>query len=631
MRRLVEALLARPAMGVALVAVVALVFSLLVVQAAWPPGFFVKYQQAAADPELAAQRLGDYSPLYLGLVQAVGGVLGHRGLLLLNCVLHAVVAVAVTALVGRLAGGAWGLLGGLLVATYRPLVVHAGIHEPELLLAACLALALAAGHETRHRLRVGEPGAARLTLLAATLALTLAGLCRPQWLVLLVLALPWWTAPAMDRAMRRRLVLLAGATALLVLGPVVSSRFVVTGSPLIMNPGPVFYEGNGPAATGLTRHAPHFVRWLERRHPESPDYGHVAYRRIASHVQGRELGPGESNEYWTGLALDGLRTEPAQGLRRVLHRAALSVGPHEFHDLVVTEDLDRRARARWPLGFGLLLLVVPLLGLVDRATRLELVAPLTVGLVAIGVQVVFYVSARQRLPLALALLVVTPAVLAALHRRWPELSSWKKWGSLGAGLLLMVSMTGLGSRAATLDQVGWDEALERVETTTPMTAFWRAHDGIAWAADELIAERTVLAEAQRSLGAGSADDWEPLLVALAGQDDDLTIDDRFVGVPAFWRAVLELRLGRREEAAAALVESELTGDEPVLVRALAHRLHGAPFDEDWCPAGIDPVSARWSLVRAALLEGDVATARELIRPLVESFPELRGTIDGVLP
>src|ERR1700710_2514036 len=127
----------------------ALVFAFIVAGATRPGTIFPKYLEAAAAPAAErSERLLDYSPLYLALTRVLAPA-GYRSILVFQCLLHAITAAAVALCVALLAGAGGGLVGGLGVACYRPFLVYCGIHEPESLVLAALAVAVFLGLAVR--------------------------------------------------------------------------------------------------------------------------------------------------------------------------------------------------------------------------------------------------------------------------------------------------------------------------------------------------------------------------------------------------------------------------------------------------------------------------------------------------
>ncbi len=623
-----------------------------------PDAIFPKYlAAAAASPAEQAERLLDYSPLYLALVKALlpGG---HAAILAVQAVLHALTAAAVAMTVAMLAGRRWAWLGGLGVAAYRPFLVYCGMLEPETVILACLACAMLLGALARRRLAalaapalaeaeaavtsagpaaapaaaavivpseapgpvwaapgtaplpveapaaVTAPPRASIPLATAALAvlafaaLAAAALGRPQHLLLMPVW-AWWLAAAAPaapaggprRAARRLVWTVALAVAAAVLGPPLVMRARVTGVPAIMNPGAVFYEGNGPGATGLTRFAPPAVIQLERAHRESVDYGHVAYRRIASAVAGRRLDPLAANRYWTGLAWEAIAARPLAALRRCGRKALLALAPYEGHDLVIAERLDRRLRGGLPWGFAVPLLALPWLPLARRGRLAELAGPLAVAALAFAVQAAIYASARQRLPAALALWVVLPALAADLAGGRTT-AAVRPFLALLLGPCLALGLAAATARAAVLDQLGWDRLLGRQPA--------RLGEALCAAQDGRLLRRPRLRQDAERFAAGVAlarqrrpEDSLRVLGPLLGGRADYTSDDREVGVPQYWAALDLLALRHREQAAAMARIARQVRPDDARAGALALRLAGAREATPWPQApGARPAATR---------------------------------------
>jgi hypothetical protein len=602
-----------------------------------PDVLFPKYLAAAAAPEAQqAERLLDYSPLYLALVRILLPF-GHAAILGLQALLHAATAAAVALSVALLAGRRWAWMGGLGVAAYRPFLVYCGMLEPETVILACLAFALLLALVARVRLGTGVSGITTVFAVLAFACLAAAALGRPTHLLLMPVWAAWMAGaspPGPARRAARQLVwgaaLLAGAA---VLGPPLVARALATGVPLIMNPGPVFYEGNGPGATGLTRFAPPAVIQLERAHRESVDYGHVAYRRIAAAARGGEVGPLAANRYWTRLAWEAMAARPAAAARRFGRKALLSLAPYEGHDLLTAERLDRRLRRWLPWGFLVPLAAVAWVPLARRARLAELAGPLAIVALACAVQAAAYASARQRLPAALALWIALPALAADLARG--RLSGVVRPPlALLLGIAAALGLAAATARVAVLDQVGWDRLLGR-QPASVGEELCAGLDGRA------LRPRPRRSAERLAAGIALARRRQPveslrLLASLLGSGD-LTSDDREVGVPEYWAALDVLAMGYRPRAATLAVAAWRVRPEDARVAALAWRL-GQPRPAEpvptpgWRPPGCDPVSARMALAAAAIADGDRTAAFALLRPLAGAFPELAtGTAPAAAP
>lgn len=588
-------------------AVAALGMTLVAARALQPPGYFTKYTAAATLPaDQLGERAGDYSPLYLGLARRVVPRWGKTGLLAINVAAHAGTAAALAAVVSLTAGWGWGVAAGLAAATYRPFLVYTAVLEPEAVLLALLAGALLVGTVARAR----GGGGGLLLAAASGIFLGLAGLTRPSWLALLPAWALWvvWRQPGGRRAGRAAAMLLGAAA---VLAPTLAFRGMATGRLALMNPGPVFYEGNGPQASGAPGVQPELVKRLEALRGEGGDWAHVAYRQVAAVAAGREVTSAESNRFWTRLALEHLRHDPPLALRQFLRKACYSLSPHEFHDLPEAEELDRRLRQRLPWGFGVIL-VLAVAGLPGAVrSRGAWLGPGLVAMVSLGVQVGFYASARQRLPLALAVLVLAalglPGLAGMARRRVAAFAL--------AGVAMVAAASWLSAPLAAFRSARFSTLLGPPPPAT--MAAWL--DGRAWQPGvALAAERVALAEGWQHLGeAGRLERF--LAPALASQVSWLR-----------GRAQLSLALdhakgGLPGQAVSAACRATVEAPGLLLAQALCaagQGLAGTGGDGTWRPAGVDPASARFALARALVTLGERGAAARVAAPLLAVFPEL---------
>lgn len=581
-----------------------------------PPGYFTKYTEAAqASEELRRVRASDYSPLYLAMARGVVPRWNATGLLVVNVAAHSFTCAAVAAVVALAAGWGWGLGAGLVAAAYRPFLIYTAVLEPEMVLVALLAAALLAGVLARGQ--VGDSHGPGGFAGVAGIALGLAALARPAYLVL-VPAWALWVAWHDRRRWRWRAALLVVAGAAVVITPVLVHRWLNLGSLVLMDPGPVFYEGNGPQALGAPGADPELVKRIETLRAEGSDWGHVAYRELAVAGGASSGNSAESNRFWAKLALEYTRAEPARAARRFLAKAVYALGPYEFHDLPEAEELDRRLRRALPWGFSMLVVmfIASLPGLPRAAPALAGAAAL--GLLSLAVQVAFYASARQRLPLALAVLLIAPLALSRLR-------------GVPRRRVLVATLGGLAVAAG----LAWHTAplasfrhaqLSTVLGPAPPAPLAAWLDGRAWrAGTALAAERVVLAEQPRWQGeTGSLEAY--LLPALASE------------VP-WLRGRAHLQLARHHAARGARREAadlacRAADEAPQMLRAQALCAAGkgashGDFAAHWRPPGVDRTSARFAFARALVAVGDRDTGTRVAAPVLEAFPEL--AVDLVAP
>jgi hypothetical protein len=581
-----------------------------------PPGYFTKYTVTAARPaaQLGARAL-DLSPLYLAFVRAVLPWGGETAVLRAQAALHAGTAVLVAATVALAAGVGWGLAAGTAAALYRPFLVYAGVLEPECLLLFVLAAALLLAELAR---RASDGRAARALAFAAGVAVGCAGLARPQWLLLAPLV-----ALAVARGERRRRVWAAATVvggAAMVTGAFLSQRMASLGVPVIMNPGPVFYEGNRPGVLGAVGDAPELVKLVEATANGEADWAHVVYRQVAAAATAGPPDAAAANRYWSSLAWEHVRTHPAEALRTLARKAALALGPCELHDLPDAEEADRRLRRVLPWGFGALLLLAPVaLAAVRRGAA---TAPLAVAAVALGTQVAFYASARQRLPLALALLVAVPVAAAALGTT----AAGRVGPAVACGVALWAAVTWTAAPVAALREGELSLGLGAAGGGAgEATAAWM--DGRAWAQAERDAvARTLLAAEQWSRGERAAVLWRVLPVA----SGELAASPWLVGRAAVWAGRAALAAGdeaqARRWAAAAVAAWPGSLEAQALAEALRRPAADTAGCGGWRPPGVDPLSACFALGREVALRSGTAAGARVAESALAAFPVLEGQL-----
>ncbi|HXO26180.1 MAG TPA: hypothetical protein VOA80_02445, partial [Thermoanaerobaculia bacterium] len=250
--------------------------------------------------------------------------------------------------------------------------------------------------------------------------------------------------------------------------------------------------------------------------------------------------------------------------------------------------------------------------------------PLAVAALAFAVQAAIYASARQRLPAALALWIVLPALAADLAGGRTS-AAVRPLLALLLGPCVALGLAAATARAAVLDQLGWDRLLGRQPA--------RLGELLCAAQDGRLLRPRLRQDAER-LAAGVAlarqrrpEDSLRVLGPLLGGRADYTSDDRELGVPQYWAALDLLALRHREQAAGMARIAWQVRPDDARAGALALRLAGARQAAPWPPApwrppGCDPVSARLDLAGAVVADGDRAAALAFLRPLAADFPEL---------
>jgi tetratricopeptide (TPR) repeat protein len=178
--------------------------------------------------------------------------------------------------------------------------------------------------------------------------------------------------------------------------------------------GPNFYIGNHEGARGS-------YEALVTGHGSAADEQQDA-TRLAETALGRRLTPGEVSSYWTGRALDFIRSQPAEWLGLMARKAALVFSASELADTESQEVYAESSGLLRVLGlfdFGVVLglaVVGAILSAPDWR-RLWWIYGIA-GVYAASV-IGFYVFARYRLPLVPALLLLAVAGLGHRARLIP--------------------------------------------------------------------------------------------------------------------------------------------------------------------------------------------------------------------
>ena len=455
-------------------------------------------------------------PYFLGLVYTLFGpsLLAVR---LCQIVLGSAACALLAMAGGRLFSKEAGLVAGVMLAVYAPAIFFDGLIQKTALglFLLCLLLALLA------RL-VTEPGRPRAWLWPGVVLGALV-LTRENALVFAAVLLGWLVV---SRDIGRRHLARAGALVLglaLVLVPVAARNQAVGGEFLLTTAqlGPNFYIGNNPDADGTYR-------------PLVPGRGDPRFeRRDATQIAERDVGtpltPGEVSNYWTGRALEYVRTEPGDWLRLTGRKVMLTLNGSEVAD---TED--QLSHADWSLPLRLagavwhfgLLAPLGVAGICLTWSRRRQLRPFHLMLAAYAASVVaFAVMGRYRHPLAPLLMLFAAAGAATVWEmaRSRERTGWTRqtaWaGAAAAGLLVFCNWPVLSMgdmRAITALNLGTelqaegrlDEAVEQyrqVLALTPDDALAHSNLGTALAAQGRLDEAVGHYERALALAPGDAD------------------------------------------------------------------------------------------------------------------------------
>ena len=375
--------------------------------------YFQKYWQLAADltaGELNPERLNDVSPLYLWFVTMVRAFEVSPNALRMTQIAMSGLTSLLAALVALRVGGAVAAIStALFLVLNRALLVNATELEPEtiivLLNTAALYLLFGTSRKATRPLAAGLlfglSAAARLVVVPAALVTGLVALWRGG-------------APDDRRETLRNAAWFGAGLGAPLIGTILIT-FALTGTPSIMNPGTVFYEGWNPDTAGYALTEPLIVTDVTNE-LDAPDALHLAYRLIASRLTGEPATPELANRFWTGQAFDYIRCFPGRAVRLAAAKFFFSFHSYDAWDLAMMVTRYRQAEAWFWIPFGLLASLAAI-SLIDRAREPTVLALWLYSLCYLSLFVAFYVTSRQRNALLPAMAILAGLSLSALASR----------------------------------------------------------------------------------------------------------------------------------------------------------------------------------------------------------------------
>lgn len=573
-------------------------------------GSFAKYPVIAdriLAGEIPSERLADLSPGYLWLTVGLRSAgADYRTTRAIQVGMAALAALAIGALAWRLRGAVAGIAAAALILSTRSVVVNAAELEPEslILLLNAGALALAAWNPSSGW-KLGAAG-------------FLAGLSivsRPSALLVVLILAAWllWC-----RTSRRQLAAFASAAAIPPL-IVLLLNASLTGTPSLMNPGTVFYEGNHPAASGYGPTIPLIVQDFESCTTE-PDALHLGYRLLASRATGAPPSPALANDYWTGLALDWALDHPWQSLRLFASKLLGSSGSYEAWDLITLERKSRQLPAFGWIPFAVLL-GFGVAGVFLLRDRVSLLA-LAILLAGLTVTTVFYVSARQRNAVIPAAALLAGLAVADAARLWREGERRRVGAAAALAVAFAAALHPLPPRAREHRYL-WDRRLggfplaELLQSRAPLPqSLLAAVRSTPWGVEGPLAFDLAV----RMIEQGDAVAALPLLASLAEAGYVPHREGEEPSSIHYQIARAQLRIGKSGEAASAARKAleEAPGDP--LAGALATALE---VTSDTELSESDPYTAAVSFARARVDAGRGDEAASILLQLRDELPELR--------
>jgi hypothetical protein len=591
-------------------------------------GYFAKYI-VFADRILAGHiprdRLTDLSPGYLWLIVGLRGVGAGFTAIRTMQIVSLSVAAFLCALAARRLGTIAMIAAPLLLLANRAAFVIATELEPETLIVLALAAALAALARWEEKRTISAAA-------MAGVCIGLAMIGRPVAAVTVLLIAAWMILRD------RRSAILFIAAALVPVVIVLAVNGTLAGQLSIMEPGTGLYDGNNALATGCAGVLPRIVADLDAASGE-PDFLHVAYRLVAARATGTPPSPRISNRYWSGKAMQWMRSYPSAAARLFAWKALLSIHNYDVYDLSTTR---RKAGelSRWPAASFGFLASLALAGLVLSHDRRALIPAALFCAATVAALIVFNVSARQRDALLPPLTILAAAGAAEVARRKDRAAIAAALAVIAGTLLLGIEIT-----PAAEDAYAWQASFVSARALDDARAAF-AHgavgDSLRRAAAASIfrtadppsvppgALLAAAREAVRSttsppilfdaaLAMEKANDWAAADRVLAAISDYTPRrENRAVSSVAFYRARAALHTGGDPKSFLQRAAADAPGDPDVLA-ALA--LHGDREAAAMLDRLHDPFTRDFALAMARLDAGDRTAALALRERLLASMPE----------
>jgi tetratricopeptide (TPR) repeat protein len=275
--------------------------------------------------ELPAERLLDFSPLYLYLHVVSRELLAKPGPFIqwMHIFLTAVSASILFLLLHRFFHYATALVGGLAFVLDRSVIVYDQTFEPEPLVIFFLLGFLFYITKTRVRDHA-----------VAGIFFALGILTRPNFLLVALLVPVYFYFQKVNREWLKSsfcfgVIVFTALTALWIRNANIIGYF----SPFVMNPGTAIFEGNNPNSWGLSSVYPPVMKDLWKDHSDQPDYQHELYRRLARTITGSDLSVPQVNQYWTSKVVNYLVDHPIHALKLLRMKISNFFHQYQWHDL----------------------------------------------------------------------------------------------------------------------------------------------------------------------------------------------------------------------------------------------------------------------------------------------------------
>jgi tetratricopeptide (TPR) repeat protein len=374
------------------------------------PYFASQYLNNTYTPE----RLFDFSPLYLYVHIFTQKTVSKSPevILWMQFLLTAFSSVFLFLLIDSFFGFFIGLTGAIAFVLSRSILIYAGVLEPEPFLTFFLLGYIVCALRKSYRMA-----------LFAGLFLCLSLLTRLNLLPLMFITPLFFylTKEKTTLFFRRTVLFLApvciGLLCLSIRNHSINGLF----TPVTMNPGYVFYEGNNPLSIGESGNYPVMVCKMIAQHADGPDYAHVVYRSFARNISGKDLSISEVNSFWAHKAANFIMDHPAHWLNNIGIKTYFFFHDFRHHDISYLVRIEQGLhKIPFPfIPFGLIS-AMALIGMIlmYRSWK-KLLILYAVFICQFGVMLLTYVSERQRICiLPLFIFFAAGTLWAIIHKKY---------------------------------------------------------------------------------------------------------------------------------------------------------------------------------------------------------------------
>lgn len=332
-----------------------------------------------------------FYPYFLGLVYAF---VGHEifPVQLLQCLMGALSCVLAFFLTRRLFNDQAGVAAGILAAFYLPYIFFDGLLLKGTVTIFVLFAGLVLFFESKKRLEYRW-------ILGAGFLFGIGVLNRGNFLLCIPLAVYgcWVGAERAKRLWRVGFFILGFSGA--VLPATLHNAWVGDDFVLVSYTGGInFYEGNNPMASGVHLPAPH-IRTV-------PKYEENDARAYAERQEGRVLKPSEIESFWYREGLRFIWNSPRRAFKLIWSKFIFFINTYEVPDNYNLYFMGEHGVSFLRLPFFTFGVLLPLaiVGFVFRKKTSEQWLVATMAVVYGATVVLFYVTARYRLPITVFLL-----------------------------------------------------------------------------------------------------------------------------------------------------------------------------------------------------------------------------------